>query len=299
MSNNSSKNKGSLTVEASIVLPFFICVILTIGFFIRIVHTHEVIQYAIDETANDIASYSYIYYSSDFFDMEKKLEESTNYPNVWNRKDDHDEIEKITEEIKRVINKKSHSSNSLELLFKLLSNIKEFNIEKVIEDLDTVGKIELINYIKNQVGNVIANKQIEDYILPSFNGSLEEKLKKLNIVTKSDNGLDLINGIDISKSRYLKENNEIEIIATYKINLPLPIDFIGDIPIIQRASTRAWMGGNNPSLKKETIVYITRTGECYHKDGCYHLRQSKIPVKLSVVLAEGKYRPCSHCIGNN
>lgn len=40
-------------------------------------------------------------------------------------------------------------------------------------------------------------------------------------------------------------------------------------------------------------VYITKTGECYHKDGCTSLRQSKKERKLSKVYK--KYRPCSLC----
>ena len=42
-----------------------------------------------------------------------------------------------------------------------------------------------------------------------------------------------------------------------------------------------------------TTVYITKTGECYHRSGCSSLRKSKIAKDLSEV--EGKYRPCSIC----
>ena len=42
-----------------------------------------------------------------------------------------------------------------------------------------------------------------------------------------------------------------------------------------------------------TIVYITRTGECYHLANCMHLRKSKIPKTLEY--AHERYRPCSRC----
>ena len=42
-----------------------------------------------------------------------------------------------------------------------------------------------------------------------------------------------------------------------------------------------------------TTVYITKTGECYHRSGCSSLRKSKIKKDLSEV--KGKYRPCSIC----
>ena len=42
-----------------------------------------------------------------------------------------------------------------------------------------------------------------------------------------------------------------------------------------------------------TIVYVTRTGECYHAGGCRYLSSSRIPIALKD--ARGKYRPCSVC----
>lgn len=45
---------------------------------------------------------------------------------------------------------------------------------------------------------------------------------------------------------------------------------------------------------KEITVYITKTGEKYHKDGCRYLSKSKIPIDLSVAIAAG-YDACSVC----
>jgi hypothetical protein len=41
-------------------------------------------------------------------------------------------------------------------------------------------------------------------------------------------------------------------------------------------------------------VYITRTGEKYHRGDCRYLRQSKIAVSLKEAVARG-YGPCSVC----
>ena len=46
--------------------------------------------------------------------------------------------------------------------------------------------------------------------------------------------------------------------------------------------------GGNP------IVYITATGECYHRSGCRYLSKSRIPIRLKEAKARG-YRPCSVC----
>ncbi|HET6498085.1 MAG TPA: thermonuclease family protein [Coriobacteriia bacterium] len=43
-----------------------------------------------------------------------------------------------------------------------------------------------------------------------------------------------------------------------------------------------------------TTVFITRTGEKYHADGCRHLARSRIPISLADAKARG-YEPCSVC----
>lgn len=41
-------------------------------------------------------------------------------------------------------------------------------------------------------------------------------------------------------------------------------------------------------------VYITNTGECYHRSGCSSLRRSKIAISKSKAVSEG-YRACKRC----
>jgi len=41
-------------------------------------------------------------------------------------------------------------------------------------------------------------------------------------------------------------------------------------------------------------VYITKTGEKYHRDGCQYLAKSKIAINLEDAKARG-YGPCSKC----
>lgn len=45
---------------------------------------------------------------------------------------------------------------------------------------------------------------------------------------------------------------------------------------------------------KTATVYITKTGEKYHLDGCQYLKKSQIRIDLSDAKAQG-YTPCSRC----
>lgn len=51
--------------------------------------------------------------------------------------------------------------------------------------------------------------------------------------------------------------------------------------------------GASGTAPGDTIVYVTRTGECYHRAGCRYLSHSCIPITLRE--ARKKYRPCSVC----
>jgi endonuclease G len=44
----------------------------------------------------------------------------------------------------------------------------------------------------------------------------------------------------------------------------------------------------------DTVVYITKTGEKYHRDSCQYLRRSKIETTLGAAVSLG-YDPCSRC----
>lgn len=48
--------------------------------------------------------------------------------------------------------------------------------------------------------------------------------------------------------------------------------------------------------KNENIVYVTKSGAKYHKDGCRFLKSSKIMISLEQAREEG-LEPCAECFG--
>ncbi len=51
---------------------------------------------------------------------------------------------------------------------------------------------------------------------------------------------------------------------------------------------------NKKTATKDVTVYVTRTGEKYHADGCQYLRRSKIALSKSEAVNSG-YTACSRC----
>lgn len=70
---NAEKQTGSITVEAALVLPFVICVLLTLGLFTRVYYTYNIIHHALSEAAYEMAGLTYAYYSVGLYDLEQEV----------------------------------------------------------------------------------------------------------------------------------------------------------------------------------------------------------------------------------
>ena len=45
---------------------------------------------------------------------------------------------------------------------------------------------------------------------------------------------------------------------------------------------------------RDAVVYVTKTGDKYHSEGCASVSKSKIAISLGDVVKKG-YRPCQRC----
>jgi hypothetical protein len=74
--------------------------------------------------------------------------------------------------------------------------------------------------------------------------------------------------------------------------LILLIILIGGGLAVPQLPTRAVL--NAAQNAATTTVYVTKTGEKYHRDGCRYLSRSKIATTLKAAVARG-LGPCSVC----
>jgi hypothetical protein len=115
-------------------------------------------------------------------------------------------------------------------------------------------------------------------------------------------------GISFFYSRILNEEECIDIIAKYRISIPIRLFIIDDMQIIQRVRLRGWTGyevSAKYSMEEvetqDKTVYITETGSVYHYDkNCSHIKLSVqsvfgLPSELRNNYG-GKYYPCEVCI---
>ena len=55
---------------------------------------------------------------------------------------------------------------------------------------------------------------------------------------------------------------------------------------------------NTIDISRDYEVYITKTGECYHKENCRYLHNSSVKISLHDATSKD-YRQCSVCFSDN
>lgn len=114
-------------------------------------------------------------------------------------------------------------------------------------------------------------------------------------------------GVLLGGSSFTEE--EVQLLAVYRVGLPVRIFGINAIRVEQRADCRKWTGdsgnGTGASGEADRWVYITPTGEVYHLSReCSYLKLSIQEVKyrdISRLRNENgeKYRCCTLCVEDN
>jgi hypothetical protein len=213
--NTSIKNKGSITLETAISLPVFISVILSVSLLMKITYTYEIIQNAISHTANEISSYSYLYHLSGMEGIHNRL---------------HEKIDEIIGKISTDENPGSKIQDVKIINFELPDELKSilYSIIKGVYD-DSVNQL-FIPITKMCIRKYLTTDEIKDP---------DERLKMLDI----EGGF---TGLDFSMSEFFEDDNDtISIVVRYKINIPVPIKILPRFTVIQKATVRGWLGGDD------------------------------------------------------
>lgn len=253
--------KGSITVEAAIVLPLFISAFITVAFLIKLVYVHEMVQHAISETANELAVYGYVYHISGMQEIEEKEEGKSQlfgghlstvfeaFSNIRNLSEQVDKNIKGSgnpsesdnqgdriEAVKNTVKLAGEAGEELDKVLDIIGSVRD----NPREELDSIASMlvsDAFDSIKAQVCLPIVRHYMKRYINTDDVGDINKKLSGMNIV----NGLE---GLDFGDSRFFEDEDCIvDIIVKYKIDIPVPIKVIPSLQMVQRATCKAWTGG--------------------------------------------------------
>jgi len=244
------KNKGSTAIEAAIVLTVFISVILSVSLLMKVIYTYEIMQNAISLTANELSSYSYLYYLSGIEGIHdkfyKKVEEFIGEISFDEKYGGENTVKRTTSRFHEntdIFNIDSADANDLKHASILDVDLQ--NEESLDIALQDELKSLLYSVIKgtyddstDQLFIPIIKMCIKKYLVTDEIREPDERLKILNIAGG-------FNGLDFSMSEFFRdENDTISIVVRYKINMPVPVNILPQFTVIQKASVRGWLGGD-------------------------------------------------------
>lgn len=229
-------------------LPIFICAVLAVTFLIKITYVHEMVQYAINSAACEMAESSYIYYLSGIQGVHDQVrDEVSGRAQVfkehassvfdafdWFTEDDNSSAQ--SDDGTGRTGKKTGKAGGL------TDTISEIGRDP-LEELKNIACLlagGAFDDVKTELCIPVAKLYMRKYLDCSGSGDIGKRLERLSIV----NGLE---GMDFSDSSFFEDReNDIDIVVNYKLDIPLPFKILPELSITQRASAKAWLGGDDP-----------------------------------------------------
>ncbi|MFZ5353234.1 MAG: TadE/TadG family type IV pilus assembly protein [Bacillota bacterium] len=294
--------KGSLTVEACIALPVFLCIFMLVLYFGKLAYYSSLLDKAVYETVKQLAASSYPLalvneYEEEFFDS-------------YTADDFALSIDALDA---AVVDEGS-------LLSSFLGGAADFDLETLLQKGYSIASEGLVKGLIGSFSNDfrrwksscerayasgVLKDLLEDSALDINNVSL--KLVKLPQSTLEYN---YKNAAGVYRSLEAEgiciSVDDVVIQAEYPVQLSFPIIGAKSIVLVSTYVEKAWVSGVNGIITEKDeglellsagsshIVYITRTGIRYHLETCRHLHSSKIPIRLDKAADEG-YTPCKVC----
>ncbi len=220
--------KGSVTVEAALALPIFLCVVVSVVFLIKVVYTHEMMQHAITETAEEMASAGYILHISGLGEMNSTLDSG---------------MESRAQVFKDHMDTVFESFNSLGGLFRIGDTVQDIASNPADELKNAAALVAggVYDDLKTELFTPLVKVILKKYIASGSSRDADGRLRALNV-------RDGFGGLNFRDSAFLAdENNDIDIIVRYKLKFPVPVKILPELEVIQRAVAKAWMGGDEAS----------------------------------------------------
>lgn len=247
-----SVRKGSMTVEASIVLPIFISVIITIAFFVKIVYVHELIQHSITETADQMASYAYIYHISGLQGAHDSVRDGLKSraelfkDHLSTVMDSFKSLKSIPGEAEGSI-KDGNLQDTEDLIKNAGQNFKNITGAAGQAAQNPLGELEsaaamimggAFDNITTELCIPLVDFYMKKYLVTDEIKDADTRLKGLNVIGG-------FSGLDFSESSFFEDDsNDIDIVVKYKLSIPVPFKALPTLLMIQRGDSKAWLGGD-------------------------------------------------------
>lgn len=289
------QRRGSLTVEAVLILPIFMATILFISYFIKAHLVQDIVQDALTEAVVEISSLSYPYCISGASGFKTEIGDAKDQ-RTKSLVDNFDAIAGLLEVVQapNTTGKGETEGNaSLEAMTpqKMFSLAKLFAADYALEGAeDAVAQ----NLVLGTMGSILSSKD----------NNIIHRMDTLGI----EGGLE---GFDFSGTEFYGDGDILDVQIQYRLSKMDPFGLVDGALLKNRAVCRAWMGGVDhdndgglsrvkvPSVKvgeedqkKDSdrvfrtcyIIEGSQDSEKYHLYDCSSLRARGDPSKLKAII---------------
>lgn len=274
------RNKGSVTLEASMSMILFMFVMVTLLMFINISRTQAIIQNALNKSAMEIAEYTYLYYSTGIYELDQELQNTVG-----------GKAKEAEKKLSNMAKSVDGMADGIEKAFSAIAGIgddgEKLTVEGLKSSMDAALKnagsaTEKFDALKGQLGDIAENPMsfvkglaamgisygmdagkafvvgslLSRSICTKYLGAYTEKNKGgkrigkyseeyADKMLKRRGVVDGLSGLDFSNSSifYKGHPTDINIVVIYEVKvMPLLGNF--KVKFAQSASCSGWLGGD-------------------------------------------------------
>ncbi len=287
--------RGSVSVEAAIVMPVIACIFLFFFSMMNMVYTHGKIQIALNEVCKDLTYDSYVMSELGIIQVNKAI-----YGKGLNESVTTGDLIQLYEEGKAIFSTPQSNFTIVNVL-DVPEKVSKQHIEKTVNEkinmvtwfIDIYEGVKKVPYTLGvEAGYYMNTMMIQGYVREK----LKEKLKGVHVeyeIVHASGFLENEGGSIILRTEYsipilLKKQ------SVYLKNGGYFHRFTGAGEF--RTAYNEWDSDSNEEEskeKEEEVVYVTEKGVRYHKDKhCFHIRVKVNTISYNQI---GNKRICDYC----
>lgn len=223
------KKSGSMTVEATLIMPLFIMVMFFVIHFLNISYAQFVIQQGLNNAGNTLAKYGY---AIDLFIGLDKFNNNSLDKNFQDVEKSFEEFNNMTDAVG-----KAFSEFSYDNIVNVLEEGKKFSqtLNNTAKGFKDINGEKIVSYLLTSGSEVGVSKLVESIV--------EEYLSEMHVSKGYLDG-------DIKYQVMMNKDYDICLVATYRYKSPFFPDFYDGVNMRQVVVVRPWIGGKTKGLIK-------------------------------------------------
>lgn len=280
-------------------LPVFLSVFFLLLFLVKFTCTGMLLDYAVNETAKEIAATAYPISFINELEDEKLAEYGESLP----KPGQHSADSACGGILDNLLSGDFKGIAAADSLTALIQDYIKGAAAGVIEGI-TPSYWDMKSEGKEMIAGALLEEHLDSPLIKRENVSLSlvefpqsKSEYEGNFKSGKYESSGLIPGSDFT-------GDDVVVQLEYDYSLKLPFLEALHVKMVHTSVERAWINGGFGILTSEeegldlepegSMVFITRTGIRYHKGSCWHLRRSRLPIELGEAKGRG-YTPCKVC----